>query len=328
MFDAPEWLKPNSTEDVVPTPATKASSSRTNSTKLDSEISNTENRETDDRPSRCCGNFSFMELIKRDLRLLIITLVIIVFINIPYLKWVVYPFTIFSTYIHETCHGMAAIMVGGKIVSLSIYPDTSGLTKAYLYKGFAFYYSAGYQGTSVVGFLLLLLRRTKRGPQLGLIGLGNFMILSVLLWIRNVFGIVMVLLLGILFIVAAWKLPSGRSRDLYVSITVITSLNAITSITTLFGTNFVVNGQTSLTDSHSMATETGTPRLLWATIWIVTALVLTLFGFVFAIPGPGEEAIIPCCRKCQDLGCFAICNFERNKQENTDTDAQVINEVV
>jgi len=317
----PEWLKPASMTatptNIIQTP--EASRNYDSSPKA-AEI------EDSSQPQ-----WNWIQFIKNDARLLLITLLIIFLINVPFLKWVVYPFTIFSTYIHEMCHGIAAVLAGGKIESLRIYPDGSGLAYTLLPsingvpKGRAFVASAGYQGTAVVGCLLLLLRRTKRGPRACMVLLGLCMVLSVALLIRNAFGIVAISSLGVLLCVSAWKLPSARMRDLYVSIAVTTALNAITSIESLYGSNFVVNGQASQTDAHSMAEVMGGGRFLWATIWLFMGVLLTLVGLVFCIPGPDEVASFHFCWLCKDWGCFALCNWQRKKPSiGTEVDSLVV----
>jgi len=302
MSDVPFWLKStdtvNSTDNI--------------NNNINNYVSEEEEEEVQD-PQR--GYWSCIAFVKRDGRLLIITLLIIICINIPFLKWVVYPFTIFSTYIHEVCHGLAAVFIGGHVDKIMMYPDGSGLTYSSLPggKGRSFVASAGYQGTALIGCLLLILRRTKRGPRLGTLALASFMILSVALWIRNLFGIIALSLMAAFLGLGAWKLPSARIRDLYMSIAIMTALNAITSVQTLYGSNFVVNGQESSTDAHTMAEYAGGSRFLWATVWLSSAIFLTIFGLVFAIPGPGEGSFFQCCGIC--------CNCCRNKpQQATEAD--------
>jgi len=338
MIDSntPDWAKPDKMDSkyasacqnwVEEKPA--AASASASATTIETGLEN--NNYTEERSQHLSRSeyWSCNEFIKRDGRLLLITILIITCMNLPVLRYLVYPFTIFSTFIHEICHGLAAVFVGGKIVKIFIYPDGSGLCY-YLMRGMSgrgFVSSAGYQGTAVVGCLFLLLRRTKRGPRVGMTIMALFMFLSVILWIRNPFGIIMMLLLTVLFALASWKLSSGRIRDLYVTITVTTTLNAITSVTILFGSNFTVGGETFPTDAHTMADLTGMHRFGWALMWLLLALFLALIGLVFAIPGPDEPTFFKCCEICQECGCFAICNFER-KRDKTNTSTGTIEQVV
>lgn len=50
--------------------------------------------------------------IKRDKPLLVAIGAMILLMNIPMVGMILYPFKIFSTWIHELCHGIAAILVG------------------------------------------------------------------------------------------------------------------------------------------------------------------------------------------------------------------------
>jgi Peptidase M50B-like len=262
----------------------------------------------------------FKRALLREWKIILLSIIMLICMNIPYLKYLLYPFDIFSTWIHEMCHGIAGLMVGGKIVKLLIYPDTSGLAYVQLPSSSssqqhqAFVTSAGYQGTAVVGFLLLTLRRTKRGPRCGLFLLAFWMMLSVALWIRNWFGLVMIPVLGFLFLLAAWKLSSIWMRAFYTVICVTVSLNAIAHAYELFGSSAYVNGQPSATDATTMAELKGGTHWMWASIWLSIAMVLTLFGIVFAIPGPQEDPAFRCCGMCLDCGLFWICNGTRKKK--------------
>merc|ERR1712032_1626831 len=122
---------------------------------------------------------------------------------------ILYPFSIFSTWIHELCHGLAAIMVGGSISKIMIYPDATGLAYTYANPDRAgFIASAGYQGTAVIGCLLLLFIRTEHGPRLGTMIIALMMIVSCSLWIRNVFGLAFISCFSVILVGVAWKLPS------------------------------------------------------------------------------------------------------------------------
>jgi len=258
-------------------------------------------------------NEYFREMFQKDGRLLIITISILICMNIPIIKWILYPFTIFSTWIHELCHGLSAIIMGGSISKIMIYPDTSGLAYTSINpnrRGFVA--SAGYQGTAVIGCILLLFRRTKRGPRTGTMIIALLMVISSCAWIRNVFGFAFILCFGLILIGIAWKLPSRYMRDVYIVLAVTCALNAITSIHDLFGSNYQINGNTDspcTTDAHTMSDVVGGSYLFWAFLWLFLAIILTVVGFIFAIPGPDEVADFKCCGMCQDTGCFKLCNY-------------------
>jgi hypothetical protein len=108
----------------------------------------------------------------------------------------------------------------------------------------------------------------------------------------------------------AWKLPSTYIKNVYIILAVTCSLNAITSVHDLFGSNYMVNGTVSTsTDAHTMSDVVGGSYILWAVLWLFLAIICTLIGILFAIPGPDEVADFTCCGICQDYGCFKLCNY-------------------
>ena len=129
-----------------------------------------------------------------------------------------YPFKIFSTWIHELSHGVGAILVGGGIQKLLIYQDTSGLAYTYtsgssFKRGFVA--SAGYTGTAFLGMILLLFRRTHRGPTAGVLTIGVTILLSCLMYVRNLFGLIFLPIMGAGLILCAWKLKAVHIEYLY-----------------------------------------------------------------------------------------------------------------
>jgi len=293
-------------------PMTKNSSTNTNANTGNTNYTSNNNNAAELASNKTWNEY-FRETFTRDGRLLMITIVILICMNIPIIKWILYPFTIFSTWIHELCHGLSAIVVGGSISKIMIYPDTSGLAyTAANPNRRGFIASAGYQGTAVIGCLLLLFRRTKRGPRTGTMIIALLMIISCCAWIRNIFGFVFIFCFGLILLGIAWKLPSCYMRDVYIVLAVTCSLNAITSIHDLFGSNYQINGSTSdtvSTDAHTMSDVVGGSYLVWAILWLFLALLLTFVGIIFAIPGPDEVADFTCCGICQDMGCFKLCNY-------------------
>jgi Peptidase M50B-like len=79
---------------------------------------------------------------------------------IPYGRWLTYPFLIFATFVHETCHALATVLTGGKVESITVALDGSGLTLRQ--GGFGLIVvPAGYIGTALIGGLLLILSRNR-----------------------------------------------------------------------------------------------------------------------------------------------------------------------
>jgi len=80
---------------------------------------------------------------------------------VPFASVVTYPCNLFVTLVHESSHAFAALATGGSVVSITISPDTSGLT---LTRGGSRFITlcAGYTGATLFGAVILVLLRMER----------------------------------------------------------------------------------------------------------------------------------------------------------------------
>jgi len=212
--------------------------------------------------------------------------VLLVLLNVPYGNYVLYPFALFGTWVHEICHALAALLVGGSVDQIEVFADTSGLawTRPGGHLKHAVVASAGYTGTAIGGAILLLFRRRALAGRVGLALLGVAMLLSSVFWVRNVFGTPAIAVLGGALLLAGWKLPDALSGWLYTFLATVTSLDAVTSIQTLFGSSHMVNGKPSSTDARTVGELLLVPWFAWASLWFVLALVCAYVGLRYALP--------------------------------------------
>ncbi|HEV8321384.1 MAG TPA: M50 family metallopeptidase [Myxococcota bacterium] len=229
-------------------------------------------------------------------RLLTAIAVLVVLLNIPYGRYALYPFMLFSTWVHEMCHGVAALLIGGGVDKLEVYPDGSGLCFTRYGAGAftrAWVASAGYMGTSVIGALTLVFRRRPLAGRIGVTAFGVLMLVSTVLFVRNLFGLVMVPLIGAALAAAGVKLKEELSGWLFSFVAATCCLNAVTSIQVLFGSNLVVNGAPSGgSDAHSVADALLLPYWFWASLWLVTSVALMLVALRFTLPGKSVAAAL------------------------------------
>ncbi len=117
--------------------------------------------------------------------------------NIPALDWLLYPLQLFTTFVHEAGHSLAAILTGGRVEEFVVSLDSSGYARTA--GGIrAIILPAGYLGSAVFGSLLFYF--TNRFPSLVkplafLLG-GGMVIFSVLFARPDESGIPLALLLG------------------------------------------------------------------------------------------------------------------------------------
>jgi hypothetical protein len=188
----------------------------------------------------------------------------------PWGPVLLYPFTLFTTWIHECGHAVMVVLVGGSVTSITIQPDTSGLTRSLvpasrIAQGLVA--SSGYLGASVVGCLLMAATRVERRARPILWGIGAFMLLTVVIWMRNLFGALVVLGWGIALLLLARK-DTGRAPRFILSVLAIqVALNAVYDIRVLF----LVNGRS---DAETMARLFLAPAWLWASLWMIASVAM------------------------------------------------------
>jgi len=222
----------------------------------------------EDHGSGLCG------FIRRESILLRSCLAIVLLLNIPFGRYVLYPLLIFSTWIHEMCHALAALMVGGRVSWLRIYADGSGLAFYSLpvTKGF------GMASLIVIGVTLLFcayfLPSSSVPPHLSSPSTSSPPCwLNPLRWCRE-------------------RRPG--IDDLYAVVAITVCLNSASSIRTLFGSGSgYVAGVLRPSDASTMADLfPSTPYWFWATIWLLLSILSTLFGLAFPFKARNGKIVV------------------------------------
>jgi hypothetical protein len=232
------------------------------------------------------GRHWIIQILYRDRIIIGACLVLAILMNFDTGRYVLYPFLLFATWVHEMSHGTAAILMGGTIEKLEIYHDGGGIcwydVENVNWKQ-AFVSSAGYTGTAFWGGILLLYRRTVLGPTIGCIAFGVTIVLSCLLYVRNVFGFTVLSIEGIILILSGWLLPATWVDNLFAFLAANCSMNALIDIRNLYGSAQNYNGDHLMdTDAQAVAEYWGMDYKFWATVWLIFAIVMTFVGVIFA----------------------------------------------
>jgi hypothetical protein len=184
----------------------------------------------------------------------------------PWASHLLYPFKLFTTWVHECGHALMTVLVGGEVTSITIEPDTSGVTHGLVPRGRlarGLVASAGYLGAAVVGCLLMAATRVEHRARAILLGLGAFMLLTAVLWIRNLFGMVVVLAWGAALVALARRRKADPLRFLLSLLAIQVALNSVYDIRVLF----LIDGGPS--DASTMARLFVLPAWVWATAWML-----------------------------------------------------------
>ena len=201
---------------------------------------------------------------------------------VPYGETVLYPLAIFTTWVHETAHALAATILGAKVQGLLVRPDTSGLaTYWYVVNDFgttsrAITASAGYLGAALAAAGFLAAARRPRLHRIVLATVAGLLVVTTVLWVRTGFGVTMLLVLAAGAAVIAAKGSAGTARWALLLLGLQTGLNAVLDIRALY----YVDGTT---DAQTMSKVVGLPAWFWATLWLAIGAAVLTRGFLKAL---------------------------------------------
>ena len=191
--------------------------------------------------------------------------------GLSYIPIVHVPFKWLEVYFHEISHGLVALLTGGRVVSIQLHSDGSGL--CYYQGGWRLLVSfAGYAGAVVWG-LLIYVSAKSLGKRANIIawGLTLMIVVSTVLWAKDLTSIlILVIMAGLLFTLAKFSLG--------IWITTLTQFIGIYVMqSALRSPTYLLDGQ-STGDGAVLASITLIPEGVWVVVWIAIALL----GFWYA----------------------------------------------
>jgi Peptidase M50B-like len=212
-----------------------------------------------------------------------IGLVIGVLWYVPMAQWLVYPFRLFGTFVHELGHGLAALATGGEFLRFTVSPDLSGL--AWSAGGWRWLVtSAGYVGSAVFGGVLIAAQLRGLSAASLLMGLGVALAILCVFFVRNAFGIVTGLGFSIALILASFKFTEAAQDLLLKTLALQLILDGYHSLITVFR----ISGEQGIaSDAHTMEAATGLPAKAWVIFW---ALLSTAILFLALRVRPRKAA--------------------------------------
>ncbi|MBA3868565.1 MAG: M50 family metallopeptidase [Anaerolineae bacterium] len=234
----------------------------------------------------------FAQFNRTDRRLLLAVLAaVVVFIlwNIPQLDFILYPFRLFVTYVHESGHGTAALLTGGQFRGFEIFGDGSG--QAITAGGSRlFILPAGYLGAALFGAILFYLNnRFHRSRVLAVIlGIG-LIIYSILFGHIALLSLIIGSVFGIALMALGWKGNEYINSFVLNILAILTGLNAVLDVYQLIG-----NSGTSLGDIRNDAAAFSAevfplPAAFWALLWSLIALIMLGIAVYYGVIRPMQR---------------------------------------
>ena len=187
----------------------------------------------------------------------------------PWGQLPLYPFRLFTTWVHECGHAIVTVLLGGSVNSIMIETDTSGVTRSLvpasrIMQGLVA--SAGYLGASVAGCLLLAAARRAAWARAIIWSVGAFMLLTLVIWIRNLFGFVVVLTWGLALVALARKGSGNASRFVLSLLAIQVALDSVYDIRVL------LLRDRGHSDAEAMARLFLLPSWMWASAWMLISV--------------------------------------------------------
>ncbi|MDJ0618078.1 MAG: M50 family metallopeptidase [Calothrix sp. MO_192.B10] len=203
-------------------------------------------------------------------------LVTVLLWQIPAGDYILYPFTILATWFHEMGHGLAAIILGGDFRQLQIYGNGSGVAfhsgRLYLGSiGRALVAAAGPMGPPIAGAGLILASRKLQTASFCLKVLGGFLLFSVLIWVRSLFGIVAITLLGLVILGISLKAPKWMQGFAVQFLGVQACISTYHQLNYLFSSNA---GSLGLSDTAQIQQQLFLPYWFWGGLMAIASLVI------------------------------------------------------
>ncbi|HVU14780.1 MAG TPA: M50 family metallopeptidase [Phototrophicaceae bacterium] len=212
-------------------------------------------------------------------RALMIALIafVIVFVlwNVPQLGFILYPIRLFVTFVHESGHGLAAIISGGRFVNLTVFADGSGVA---LTAGGSplLILPAGYLGAALFGAVLFYLVNTVPFPRTISLVLAILVAIITLAFTSFLSTAWLVGLGMALVLVLLWRV-GDRSVNLLVLdvLAILTGLNAVLDLLTVITHPDIALGTTrNDAAAFSAAVAPIIPGVIWALLWALLAVIM------------------------------------------------------
>ncbi|MBM2816133.1 MAG: hypothetical protein HW421_2895 [Ignavibacteria bacterium] len=207
--------------------------------------------------------------------------------QVPFGSYLLYPFTILGTWFHEMSHGLAASALGGDFIKLELYPNGSGIaffTDNLMFGGLgrAIVAGAGPMGPSIAGAIFILASRNMIYSRIIMFLLSIFMFLSAIIWIRSVFGVILIIVLGIilLWIVLKANLPTLRFTIEFLGVQAAASV--FLSIDYLFSSGGFVDQRKYLSDTAVISDNLFLPYWFWGGFLLAFSIYLITHSLIIA----------------------------------------------
>jgi hypothetical protein len=186
------------------------------------------------------------------------------------------------TVVHEAGHAVVALLAGRRLRSIRLHSDTSGLTVSHgkpRGPGMVVMLAAGYLAPAALGLLAALM--LADGHSVGLLWLLVLLSAALILWVRNWYGMLVLLVGGAGVLVVTWY---GDGRVQSVAAYLITWLLLLAAPRPLLELLAAGRRRGRTSDPDQLAGLTRVPAVLWILLLLGANLAGLVVGFSTLAP--------------------------------------------
>lgn len=176
------------------------------------------------------------------------------------------PLNWLETYFHEISHGIAALLTGGEIIRIELFPNGSGVCTTR--GGFSFFITFfGYAGATIWGWLIFKLANSHQRMAQVFSGLMIAVLLaSLVFWARDLLTIIIISSLAVLFVFTI------KMTRLYYLQLALKFFGLSILLNSLFSPTYLFDGR-NLGDGATLSSMTMVPEVVWVLVWCVLAVI-------------------------------------------------------
>ena len=209
--------------------------------------------------------------------------------QIPSGQLLLFPFTMLAIWFHEMCHGLAAMLLGGRFTRLDLEARGAGAAHYTVdvsggRLGRALVAAAGPLGPPLAGAGLLWAGRDPTSGHWTLIGLGAVLVFSGLWWVRSLFGWLFVFATGAALVALAHFADPAIQTFALQFLGVQACISTFRQIRYLFTREVKIGNKLMLSDTGQIAHWLFGPHWIWGGLMSAVTVGILLWSLRDALP--------------------------------------------
>ncbi|KAK4219193.1 peptidase M50B-like-domain-containing protein [Rhypophila decipiens] len=204
--------------------------------------------------------------------------------NVPYIRWVLWPFKMLVIAFHEFSHAFACIITGGKVKSISLDPREGGVTHMLGGRNIITL-PAGYLGSSLIGALLTFCGFNIVASKIASFAVGVCFLLT-MWWGRRDWLTIGTILASVGLLVGCWFIAHAEAlRFVILFIGIMSSLYSVWDIC-----DDLILRKVNSSDASVFAKRYGGSSQCWGVIWSIISLLFMVAGILAGIAAFRQSA--------------------------------------